>query len=632
MDGRSFYGKTLTFLVILVFIGVFVMLFGTTYALVGMVVSTTALTMLSKDLSVRPFSNLLSIAVFMMLLGIGAYLAGLDPYLGLVVNFVAVFLTVFLTMHDLNSPMYFPMLVCYAMMLTIHVDLMRLPDRLFLLAVSAVFIVGLNVLVNRGSRNRLSHQGIVSMCEGVKVCISRRIAGEESDVAELESLCAQLNRSMYDRLRSRFFTTPKDRTVLDLVVSLLDLGRSVCDRDVPKGTMEDISKVMDVLISHEHGETSALDVSNAVDEFFHRNPDTDFGVTAALRGISAEIVDLAAPRQRTGVHIRGFDFRGAMNTIREEGRRDSVRFSFAVRMGIMFSLVAFAWQYWSWDNAQWLLFTVIATVVPFVEDSWKKSAMRLTGTLAGTAAFLVVSWLAGSNVVAVAAVAMVAGYAYVIVDQDRDDHKLFFFTLLVLLASSMVSTSSTLASDRILFTLAGILVAIVANRVILPYRISDENIELASRSMAISNERIRNIRDALDGRTDAVEDAGLTVLSASISQKMRVNASRSEDTLTMRFLNSQDSLSMQCSSLVKAIPAAGVECREMMIGVIDGLLGGADKGAPMPDTSSLGAEDSELVLRTVSAVETYRANRSMVYDMIVSRYSIGEVCLEMPSR
>ena len=102
MDGRTVIGKTVVFGIICVFMAVFLYLFGTGYAVLGVNVAVAALVMLSKDMSVRPFSNLGSILGMLVLMGVGSYIGSLDPYLGVVVNFVVVFLVVFLIqdVHD----------------------------------------------------------------------------------------------------------------------------------------------------------------------------------------------------------------------------------------------------------------------------------------------------------------------------------------------------------------------------------------------------------------------------------------------------------------------------------------------------------------------------------------------------
>ena len=189
MDGRTILGKTVTFLVICIFMAVFLLLFGTNYVLVGITVATAAMIMLAKDMSVRPLSNLTSIMVFMVMMGVGAYLASLHPYLGLIVNFVTVFCIVFLSMQDLKSPMHFPMLLIYATMVTLPITVDQMPDRLLILAVSSVFIVGLNVLVNYGSRRMSSHIGVERICSEIRRCADEAASGGTPDVNVLGDMC-----------------------------------------------------------------------------------------------------------------------------------------------------------------------------------------------------------------------------------------------------------------------------------------------------------------------------------------------------------------------------------------------------------------------------------------------------------
>lgn len=622
MDGRTLGGKTAMFLIIGLFMVVFLALFGTSYAVVGVTVASAAMIMLSKDLSVRPFSNLCSIMVFMVLMGVGAFLASLDPYLGLLMNFIVVFLVVFLSMQDLKSPMHFPMLLFYVTMVTTPITISEMPDRLLVLAVSAVFIVGLNVVMNRGSRSRTSHNGIVAMCEEIRRCSEAVLRGESPDHSEIDRLAADLNRNMYDRLKSHFFTTPNDRTVLDLAVSLADLGRVVCRGDWSEDSLRNLGSVLDAVVSHERGECGASDVRGAVESYLASNPGTAGGTDLILRDIHRELAYLeSGGDDSTYGSERGRDIGTVVKALREEARRDSARFTFAVRMGLIFAMVAFAWEYWGWENAQVLLYTVIALIVPYVEDSWKMSVMRFSGTVLGVLVFAVAVIATGDNSIALTAVGVVAAYVYVLLDDGRYDRKMFLFTLLVMIVSSLTADTpeSGMVTDRVMFTAAGIMVATIANRVVLPYRVRDENVELSVRSVRISLERIHNIRDALDGRKDPEEEAGLTVLSASISQKMMLNADRESDPLARKFLMRQDSLSIQCSSLYKAIPQLSEDGRRAVADVMsDDPDSDTARGAA--ETDGLEPFDMECVRRAEAVMATYRKNRRMMMDMIVEGY------------
>ncbi len=621
MDRKGLVRATVLFAITCAFMVALMMLFGTVYAVMGVNIITAALMMLSKDLSVRPLSNLWSITAFMLLMGVGSYLACLNPLLGILVNFSVVFLVVFLSMQDLKSPMHFPMLLFYTTMVTMPITLEEMPDRLMVLVVSAVFIVGLNVLMNRGVRNRTSHEGVVVMCDEIRACAESVLEGGSPDHAVTDALATDLNRSMYDRLKSHFFTTPDDRTVLDLVVSLADLGRVVCRGSWSREALSNLACVTDAISSHEHGEIGASEVSETIESYIASNQGTAAGTELILRDIARELVSLESGCDRTYGSWRSAGIRTILEAMREEARRDSARFTFSVRMALMFSLVAFAWAYWGWENASVMLFTIIAVIVPFLEDSWKLSVMRLSGTMLGALVFGAAVILTGDNTVALVAISMAAAYGYILLDNGRYDRKMFFYTLIVMIMSSLTVSQpeSSIVADRIGFTMAGIAVAIIANRVVLPYRVRDENMELAVRSMRISLERIRNIRDILDGRPDAEEEAGLAVLSASISQKMMLNADRASDPLAKKFQIRQDSLSVQCSSLYKAVPLMSPECREAVR-----LIMSADPDSEdvpdIADTGNLDPYETECVRRAEGIMATYRKNRKMMFDLIVDGY------------
>lgn len=622
MDGRTLGGKTAVFLAVCVFMAVFLAIFGTNYAIVGINVATAALFMLSKDLSVRPLSNLWTIAVFMMMMGLCAYAASMDPLLGLAINFTAVFLIVFLSMQDLKSPLHFPLLLFYTTMVTIPIEGEGVPDRLLALAVSAVFIVGLNILVNRGSRDRSSHNGVIAMCEGIRGFADSVLSGGSPDHAELDEMATELSRRMYDRMKSLFFSTPDDRTALDLVVSIADLGRAVCRGTWSEQALRGIHGVLDTMIAHERGEIGAAAVSESVESYIASNDGIATGVDLILRDIARELLSLESGegvRERTS--LRGLGIRKLVRTIREESRTDSARFTFSVRMALVFSMVAFAWDYWGWENAQIMLLTLIAVVVPFLEDSWKLSLMRLSGTVMGAMVFAVAAFLIGDNLMVLTVLGLFAAYAYVVLDNGRYDRKMFFYTLLVMIVSSfaVTNTGSDIVADRIMFTLAAIALGVIVNRVILPYRIKDENMELAVRSMRISLERIHNIRDILNGRPDTEEEVELAVLSASISQKMMMNADRKPDPLARKFQMRQDSLSIQCSSLYKSVPSMSPECHDVVRRMFSCNLD-SDDALETTDTAGLDEYGAECVRRAEGIILTYRKNRKMMFELIVEGY------------
>ena len=619
MDSKTIKGKTVVFAIIVAFVALFLFLFGTAYTLVAVTAGISAMIMLSKDLSVRPFANLTSLMCFMVAMGVGSYVASLNPYLGLLVNFGVVFGIVFLSMQDLKSPMHFPLLLAYAAMTALPVDVVMLPDRLAILAFSAVFIVALNVLVNRGSNTGTSHRAIASICREVRRCADSVLEGGSPDTTKLERLCSEANRVMYDRLKSYFFTTPKDRRILDLVVSLMDLGREICERERSPETLRGISDIMARIERLENGEATTDEVRTAIESFLDRSPDIGYGSTIALKDTMRELADLDAPSNPQDDYNDWSmtDFQRLALSLKEDARTDSARFTFAVRMGLIFTLATFAWDLWGWDGAHVLLFTVVALLTPYLEDSRRMSFMRLSGTVMGAVFFTLFAITIGTtDPLALLILGLLAGYLYVILDTGRYDRRMFFYTILVLVVAALTSTSPGFVASRLVYTFAGILVALIANRVILPYRVSDEVVELSIRFLVITRQRIGNISKAVMGEDDVNMEASLSVLSVSISQKMRMAVERMGDDRADRFLIRQDSLSMQCASLHKAVKDMGAEGREAVRAIMSRDPNDGTQYPPM-DVSRMSQYDSECVRRAEMVMFTYRENKDLTMELIV---------------
>ena len=219
MDARTLAGKSLFFVLICVFVSGFSRAFGPENNLVGVIIIVLALTMLSRDLSVRPVWNLGVVTACTLAMGAFSFLSVWtgNPYIGAVLNFSFVFGACFYAMHDLNSPMHFPFLLGYAFMLSVPVTAEGLPLRLLALVAGSVFVVGLNVLFHYASKGRREREGMVAICDEVaSLCVSVK-AGAATDTDRLDELCGRMDGYLYERLKSRFLSRPGDRRMLDIV-------------------------------------------------------------------------------------------------------------------------------------------------------------------------------------------------------------------------------------------------------------------------------------------------------------------------------------------------------------------------------------------------------------------------------
>ena len=597
MDARTLVGKTLFFILICVFVSGFSSVFGPENNLVGVIIIVLALTILSRDLSVRPVWNLGVMCACTLAMGAFSFLSVWlgNPFAGAVLNFAFVFGACFYAMHDLNSPMHFPFLLGYAFMLSVPVAADGLPLRLLALVAGSVFVVGLNVLFHHVSKGRREREGIIAICDEVaSLCVSAR-AGATTGTDRLDELCGRMDGYLYERLKSRFLSRPGDRRMLD-IPAVLD-------------GIEDIARR---LSSYQKGE-DMQPLLDSIDAFLRDRPESDPETRAALRLLRDQLWRLSFSTSADRFDTADIPASFRIGTVlRESLRRDSARFTFSFRMALMFSLCVFVWQYTGDDNAKALAFTTIAMVQPYLEGTARRAALRLAGTVAGIAAAIASLVIAGGDLAVLTAIMLVSNYVFTVLSPMRYEVMMGFVTLSSLLTAIMTNPPETILTERVAFVFAGVLIASVANRVVLPYRLSDENSVLCRRYLDITLDQIRCLGESADGRQDRLTETALVLKAATVSSKIRTNLTQRADLPARVLLSRQDRVTTGAALVSRSLSTAGSGCRDVIHGMVSGFDPGSRGDVPVPDLSGLEQKESDLVRQTADVLNGYLRDAALL--------------------
>ncbi|MBY1954215.1 FUSC family protein, partial [Clostridioides difficile] len=92
MTKKLVISKTKLFIFIIAFISIFIYLFGSKNTLIGVGIVTAMLTLLERDLTISPIKNLLKYLAINIILGILSFFAVQNMYLGVLLNFIALFI------------------------------------------------------------------------------------------------------------------------------------------------------------------------------------------------------------------------------------------------------------------------------------------------------------------------------------------------------------------------------------------------------------------------------------------------------------------------------------------------------------------------------------------------------------
>lgn len=610
MDARTVLGKTVFFILICLFVSAFSGVFGQGNSLTGVIVIVLALTMLSRDLSIRPVWNLGVITACTLAMGVFSFLSVWlgNPFVGAVLNFAFVFGACFYAMHDLNSPMHFPFLLGYAFMLSAPVPAEDLHIRLLALVVGSVLTVALNVAFHRVSRKKRERDGIIAICSEIGFLCASVGSGTAVSTRELDRLCARMNGQLYERLKSRFISRPGDRRLLDIVLSLQVIGTEVCLRERDPDSLKGVSGIMDRMREYQSG-ADMQPLLDAIDEFLLGDEGSGYETRAAMRALRNELWRLAYGTADDRFDVADVPASFRIGTVlRESLRLDSARFTFSFRMALMFSICAFVWQYTGDENAKALVFTTIAMVHPYLEGTLKRTAQRIAGTVVGILAAIASLVVAGGDLAVLTAIMLAANYVFTVASPMRYDIMMAFITLSSLLTAIMTNPPETILTERVALIFAGVAIATIANRVVFPYRLKEENRDLLERYMGMTMDQIRGLGESAHGRRDPLSETAVILKAATVSSKIRTNVTSRRDLMSEMLLSRQDNLTARIAILSKSMAMAGSECRNRIAAVTDGFLDGRDVPA---DPEGLEGSEADMVREAGGIIDGYRRERAM---------------------
>ena len=173
-------GKLFSVGVFLFCIFFYIGVFGANNMVIGMFIAMAALMNLGNDFTYTPKLSFFKVLLLLLILGIVAFLNNPISIFGCILTFFVVFGVTITSYHLFATSVYLPYLMLYFMMMScLPVSFEELPMRLLSLVVGAIFIVGINLIVNRNKKFKLSKQTIDSLVLELNNAVDLKLYGDE---------------------------------------------------------------------------------------------------------------------------------------------------------------------------------------------------------------------------------------------------------------------------------------------------------------------------------------------------------------------------------------------------------------------------------------------------------------------
>ena len=485
--------QTITFVFTIAFIMGFKSIFGDKNTLIGVTTITAMLMFINVDLTMSPIKNLMQLIALNIITGVGAYIALLNPWIGIPINFAIIFIINYRLYFNLKEPLYVPFTLQYAFILATPVTLKEMPIRLASLLVAPIAIMIFQMLFNRQKIFKKGNRIIENVCskiiEKIDIILDEDIAPKDNSNIDkdIRKYIDEFRAIVYDNRKENFYITEEARIKVNILSALekisinLNKINNVEDlKGIIIGLRQCMKRLNVVLGEDKNKEELEKYIDNVINNYENIQ-------TSRIHAIEIlnflEILKVAlAELRRLGKEnyniIRADEtaYHKKLHLMyKKRFIKSSVKLSFAVRSAIGVSLAAFVTDYFNLSEGRWLIFTMASLVVPIYETSIKKARDRFTATLIG-AVIIVIVFSIFKSVAIRSIILIVAGYVNSYLSEYK--HKTICTTVSAIGAAALLGNTTVLTLNRIMYVSIGAILAILINRFILPRKIEDYTREL----------------------------------------------------------------------------------------------------------------------------------------------------------
>ena len=195
------------------------------------------------------------------------------------------------------------------------------------------------------------------------------------------------------------------------------------------------------------------------------------------------------------------------NVFKEYFNVNSIRFKFAIRMSITLTIALLVGEFLGFYKIIWAIITIMSIMQPYYEDTITKARDRIKGNILAILITGIIINMVDNKFITI----LILICSLYLLYGFKEYYKISLFAAVAsICVSSLTENINVLIFLRIIYVIDGVILVLVANKVIFPYRLKDGVRQLVkkiklynkyviedSRDYLNNNENINNIRDVI---------------------------------------------------------------------------------------------------------------------------------------
>ena len=494
-----------------VLMGLYKTIFGVENTIIGLIIAMASYAFLRLDLTSYPIYKSMIFLILNLFLAISAYISAINPFVGLIINFLILFTVSFIYTTEFKNVISYIFLLLYVYMWEYPISLDELPRRLVAMGGGVFIIIGIHILFNRRNFKKNSNNIIIRSIRNIQkeICHIINKSYKEKENIYIDSELRKLLVLIEGRNNNKFIGNHKDDIYFNIVL-ILERINSIINK---VGKVNNKSKsVIDYLNRLNHDlENITLFLERKVEYIDEQKDDLSKGFTInnwtekeyAFLEECTELIRLLEKninnlyeynRKKSGKRIKvKFNLKEILIG-NSSLKMKHLRVAYSLKLAIAVSVIMFIVDLFKIPQGRWIVTSVYVVIQPYEEETLTKAIKRFKGTIIGVIIYISI-FAFFPHIIPLELLLLILMFFYFF--QKDYDKKVVCTALMTLSLGLSRSTVGYLAFYRFLFVIIGIVIALGINKLIFPQSIKNSIYDLKERYLELTNKLLCELKSIL---------------------------------------------------------------------------------------------------------------------------------------
>lgn len=465
-------------------------IFGKDNVLIGIGSITIAITMLRENHTNNIPSTFIKLSLAQVVIGCCAYIANYNSIYIVITTFVLSFSVYYIGSSEIKGSKSNAFMMLYILLLYAPVSIGQMPKRILALVFSAVVILFLYFVFTRYNFKKITDKKLNETIQLITTQLNlikedKPIEDENKDV---NILLKNLELDLYDSIEksNKIKKDIYNKQIIVILLKKINTGLNYIESNsYSEDLFRNLNYVLEDISSYILGDINLSELKNnfcKYDESTNiKNMDESIDKYNyySLRIAIKELYNCLDNKQRIEsiekkTKIRKI-LKNDINRLTNNFSMESLRFNLAIKASILISIAVFVVDYFNIYEGKWVVYTLAVVLLPYAEDSTKKSIDRVIGTILGAIMLGIIYKLINGNQMLMIFIFMISLYLNISI--KKYNIRCIFITMTAITAVKLIYPNTTifmLLKYRVILILFASMSTVIITNLVFPYKINND--------------------------------------------------------------------------------------------------------------------------------------------------------------